>query len=194
MNPSLEKPQSYTAFAETRLLVSGDLETLLTHLKQALDKGPVDGLLIFEDDNGKQRDFNFQGSLKDVLARALPKAEGPGRPKLGVTSREVSLLPRHWEWLEQQPQGSSAALRRLIDEARKREPNKAQAKKAREAAGKVMWSLGGNLPHFEEASRALYAADLKRFKTQVADWPKDLQTYLVNRLKAAEDMETGSVG
>jgi hypothetical protein len=85
-------------------------------------------VLIFEDESGNQVDFDFQGSIDEVIGRAVrPVRSGPGRPRLGVVAREISLLPRHWEWLEQQPSGASAALRRLVDEARKRDPDKQQA-------------------------------------------------------------------
>ncbi|HEY8432559.1 MAG TPA: NAD(P)H-hydrate epimerase, partial [Sandaracinaceae bacterium] len=94
------------------------------------------------------------------LAREAPAPRtGPGRPKLGVVSREVSLLPRHWEWLEREPNGISAALRRLVEEAMKRDPERQRARRARDATGRVMTSLAGDLPGFEEAMRALYAAD-----------------------------------
>ncbi|HLM72344.1 MAG TPA: DUF2239 family protein, partial [Polyangiaceae bacterium] len=129
-----------------RRIVSGDLKTMLLRTKAEIDRGPTEPILIFEDQTGQQVDFNFQGSPDEVLERAVPNKarSGPGRPKLGVVSREVSLLPRHWEWLEQQPQGSSAALRRLVDEARKREPGKERARRARDAASKFMWVMAGN--------------------------------------------------
>src|SRR5688572_21421832 len=129
---------TFTAFSGSRLIVSGDLETMLRRTKQFLDGSGTDSVLIFEDQTGRQVDFDFRGTPDEVLARAAAGAKprpGPGRPKLGVVSREVSLLPRHWDWLEQQPQGISAALRRLVDEARKREPDRERARLAREAAG-----------------------------------------------------------
>ena len=97
-------------------------------------------------------------------------------------SREVSLLPRHWEWLEQQPNGISAAMRRLVDEARKREPDRARARLAREAAGRFMWAMAGDLPGFEEASRALYAGDPARLRKLVRAWPIDLRRHLARLL------------
>ncbi|MFY0534142.1 DUF2239 family protein [Nannocystis pusilla] len=58
------------------------------------------------------------GRARPRLAAEEPPARtGPGRPKLGVVSREVSLLPRHWEWLERQPSGSR---RRCADSSRRR--------------------------------------------------------------------------
>jgi hypothetical protein len=123
----------------------------------------------------------LRGSLEEVLARAAPVAPrpGPGRPKLGVVSREVSLLPRHWDWLEQQPNGISAALRRLVDEARKREPDKESARLAREAAGRFMWAVAGDLSGFEEASRALFAGNLQRLAELTRDWPEDVRAHLL---------------
>ena len=91
----------------------------------------------------------------------------------------MSLLPRHWEWLEQQPNGISAALRRLVDEARKREPDKESARLAREAAGRFMWALAGDLPGFEEASRALFAGNRQRLTDLTRNWPGDIRAHLL---------------
>ena len=115
-----------------------------------------------------------------MLARELPQRpkSGPGRPKLGVVSKEVTLLPRHWAWLEQQPQGISAALRRLVEEASKREPDRQRARLARDAASRFMWSMAGDRPNFEEASRALFAIDRARFDQLVRDWPADVREHL----------------
>ena len=172
---------SYTAFAGHRRFASGSLGTMLAQVKRHLDGGGDHSLLIFEDQTGRQVDFDLRGSLDEVLARAAPVAPrpGPGRPKLGVVSREVSLLPRHWEWLEQQPNGISAALRRLVDEARKREPDKESARLAREAAGRFMWAIAGDLPGFEEASRALFAGNRQRLTDLTRDWPVDIRSHLL---------------
>ena len=116
-----DAPATYTVFAGTRRLARGSLEEILRATKKKLDASPDLAVLIFEDRTGRQVDFDFRGTADEVVARALPPPEpervGPGRPKLGVVSREISLLPRHWEWLERQPQGASAALRRLVEEA-----------------------------------------------------------------------------
>jgi hypothetical protein len=95
-----------------------------------------------------------------------------------VVSREVSLLPRHWDWLEQQPNGISAALRRLVEEARKRAPGEERARLAREAAARFMTAIAGNLPGYEEASRALFAKDHERFRQRIAAWPEDVRLHL----------------
>ncbi len=77
-------------------------------------------MLVFEVETGRQVDFDLRGEIQDVLERAMQgQRRGPGRPKLGVTSREVTLLPRLWGWLETQPSGTSAALRRLVEQAMK---------------------------------------------------------------------------
>jgi hypothetical protein len=180
-----EEETTYTAFAGERLLAAGALRALLSRVKHALDRDPELAVLIFDDRSGKQVEFDFRGSEDEVLEREAPQKarSGPGRPKLGVVSREISLLPRHWAWLEDQPQGASAALRRLVDEARKRDPGKEQARRMRDAAGRVMWSIAGDLPNFEEASRALYAHDQKRFDALIAGWPKDIRTHLSRLLR-----------
>jgi|HubBroStandDraft_6_1064221.scaffolds.fasta_scaffold23407_4 hypothetical protein len=177
----MEESPTYTAFVGHRRVVAGGLHAILLRAKEHHDRANAALLLIFEDRSGRQVDFDLTGSMGEVLARAAapspPVRTGPGRPKLGVVSREVSLLPRHWEWLEQQPHGLSGTLRRLVDEARKRTPAAEQARKAREAAGKVMWSIAGDLPDFEEASRALFACDRVRFEALIETWPPDVRDY-----------------
>ncbi|ULH15764.1 DUF2239 family protein [Deinococcus sp. KNUC1210] len=182
---------TYTTFVGDLRLVTAPLTQMLAVTKAHLDSKQEAGqsLLIFEDATGQQTDFNFQGTLQDVLDRAVPvqpepRRSGPGRPKLGVVSREVSLLPRHWEWLEEQPSGASAALRRLIDEARKQ--TQAQGGISRQrmaAAGRFMTAMAGNLPQFEEASRALYAGDPEALSRQIQEWPDSIRTHLLYLLE-----------
>jgi uncharacterized protein len=165
---------------------SGSLGDVLPALKRRFDADGGEGVLVFEDETGSQVDFDLSGTLAEVLERAAPpKGRGPGRPKLGVTSREVSLLPRHWEWLEQQPNGISAALRRLVDQARKTEPGKERARLLRAALSRFMTAMAGNRPGYEEASRALFAGDQSRFEALVAKWPKDVREYALARSRAA---------
>ena len=186
----METNHTYTAFAGDRLVVSGDLTTMILRTKECLDDGENCQILIFEDQTGRQVDFDFRGTPDEVLSRLTSHPlfapseppdgarSGPGRPKLGVICREVSLLPRHWEWLGQQPGGASAALRRLVDERRKRGNGENSARIAREAAGKFIWAMAGNLPGFEEASRALYAGDHERLEELIRDWPQDIRKHL----------------
>jgi hypothetical protein len=186
----MDHDRTFTAFAGTRLIVSGSVETMLRKTKALLDAGEREPVLIFEDQTGAEVDFDFRGTPDDVLAR-LPShplfaaseaagqaRSGPGRPRLGVVSREVTLLPRHWEWLEEQPNGISAALRRLVEEARRREPGKERARRARDAASRFMSAMGGNLPGFEEASRALFAGEYGRLGVLVRRWPADIRRHL----------------
>jgi uncharacterized protein len=117
------------------------------------------------------------GAAGDGQSAAAPR-NGPGRPKLGVVSREVTLLPRHWEWLEHQPNGISAALRHLVDEARRRDPEQECARRARDAANRFMTAMAGNLRGYEEATRALFADDRQRLRTLVRRWPADIRKHL----------------
>ena len=173
---------TYTAFLGWRRIASGPLEGMLRQTKRRLDGVPDDEtLLIFEDQTGKQIDFDLRGSIEEILARVAPQPvrTGPGRPKLGVTSREISLLPRHWEWLETQSNGASATLRRLVEEARKRDSSESPSRMAIDATGRVMTAIAGNLPGFEEAYRALYARDRERLELWTKDWPRDVRQYLL---------------
>jgi hypothetical protein len=178
-------PHTYSAFSEDRLIAFGSLPIVLGAAKLHIDGSDDPRLLIFEDRTGRQVEFDFRGTLEEVQARALPPPErtGPGRPKLGVVSREVSLLPRHWEWLEDQPQGISAGLRRLVDEARKRNPGELRARKGREAVNKFMTAIAGNRVNYEEASRALFASDNALFEELIADWPEDIRAHLLRVLE-----------
>ncbi len=181
---------TYTAFAENRRIVSGPLEEVLLGTKEAIDRG-ASAVLIFIDQTGQQVDFDFRGTPQEVLARHAPAKTriGPGRPKLGVVCREISLLPRHWDWLERQPQGISAALRRLVEAAMKHEPGKERGRLRREAAGKFMWAMAGNLPGFEEASRALYAKNQAQFESLIVRWPKDVRRHLLDIVREAVRLE-----
>jgi uncharacterized protein len=175
----VEDERTYAAFIGDSLVASGPLEEVLTAVKSRFDQDAGALLLIFEDRTGRQVDFDLRGPLTEVLARALPKPAriGPGRPKLGVIAREVSLLPRHWEWLELQPNGASAALRRLVDQARKAEPGEQRVRLGIEAAGRFLSAMAGNLPGYEEATRALYGRKGDRFDELIRDWPQDIRVH-----------------
>ena len=181
----MEEDRTYTAFLGETLIASGPIEAMLPSVKARFDQNHSALFLIFEDQSGRQVDFDLRGALNEVVVRALPARShsGPGRPKLGVVSREVSLLPRHWAWLEQQPNGASAALRRLVDQARKREPSEQRARLATEAVGRFMSAMAGNLPGYEEASRALYAANRANFENLILHWPHDIRAYILRRVE-----------
>ena len=183
----MEETRTYTAFVGDTLIASGLLEAMLPVVKAKFDRDASALFLIFEDQSGRQVDFDLRGTVDEVVARALPAPPrtGPGRPKLGVVSREVSLLPRHWDWLEQQPNGASAALRRLVEEARRRDPGKERARLATAAAGRILSAMAGNLPGYEEASRALYAGNRAHFEELIRDWPRDIRAYIQRRVEDA---------
>jgi uncharacterized protein len=175
---------TYTAFAGHRRLGSGpiaDVAVLAKHTDSRADM-PV---LIFSDATGRAVDVDLRGSDRDIAARLTSGAEpdapavprGRGRPKLGVVAREVTLLPRHWEWLAAQPGGASVALRKLVDEARRTNSDRDRARQARDAAYHFMSAMAGNLTNFEEASRALFAGDLRRCSALIVDWPADIRDH-----------------
>jgi hypothetical protein len=156
--------------------VSGTLPSVLTALKPVFDRDPGTPLLIFDDQTGRQVDFDLRGTPDEVCVRYTSKPV-PGRPKLGVVAREVTLLPRHWEWLEREPAGASAALRRLVEEARKRYPPEDQRRAKIEAVGRFLTARAGNWAGFEEATRALYTRDWARFDALVQGWPADVRRH-----------------
>ena len=151
----------------------------------ALHARPPGGepILVFDDRTGKQVDFDLRGSPEEVLARALPPA-GPGRPRLGVVAREVTLLPRHWEWLAEQPGGASVTLRKLVEQARKTSAPADRARAAQDAAYRFASAMAGNEPGYEEAMRALYAGDAAAFDERTAVWPRDVRDHV--RVLAAD--------
>ena len=185
-----------TAFAGTRRIASGALRhvALVAQREQQAGTGPV---LIFDDRSSQQIEIDLRGSTADLLRRLAdaevatkPDAEapaprrGPGRPKLGVVAREVTLLPRHWQWLNAQPGGASVALRRLVEEARRVHAGRDRKRAAQEAAYRFMSVMAGDAPGFEEAIRALFAGDAPAFEEHVATWPEDVRDHAA--LLAAE--------
>ena len=184
-----ETPHTHSAFLNGGLLASGPLESTLHAVKMLFDDDQGVGVLIFEDATGRQVDFDMRGSWEEVLSRVdIPAPSTPkpsGRPRLGVVAREVTLLPKHWAWLESQPQGMSAALRRLVEEASKKDPEGERLRLAVEAAGRVMTALAGDRPGFEEALRALYARDMAELERRITAWPADIQRYVLGMLNCA---------
>jgi len=170
-----------TAFEGTRLIATGDLLTVALKVKTVVDRVERGPVLIFDDVNSELIEVDFRGTEEDVRQRlakttapADPASEirrGPGRPKLGVVPREVTLLPRHWEWLNRQPGGASVALRKLVEEARRANQGKDRLRAAQEAAYKFMSAMAGNEPGYEEALRALFGHNESRFHQMVEAWP-----------------------
>lgn len=131
------------------------------------------------------------GELPGGTSDVTPTPRPPGRPKLGVVGREVTLLPRHWEWLGRQPGGASVTLRKLVEQARKANYAKDRVRHAQEVAYRFMSAIAGNEPGFEEASRALFAGDCDRFEEHSRSWPPDVRAYA---MKLAADVFEDSEG
>lgn len=189
-------PAALIAFDGSRCLGLGDPLLVATKAKQALDKNGDARLLVFDAATSRPAEIDLRGSLADVQKRVArrtpalddePGAEtaprGPGRPKLGVVAREVTLLPRHWEWLSLQPGGASVAIRKLVEEARRANAAKDRVREGQESLHRFMTAMTGDQPHYEDALRALYAGDRKRFDTAIAKWPADVRDH-VKRLAA----------
>ena len=203
----------YTAFCGPSCISRGAIEPVVLAAKALVDQGEKARIAIFDDQSGETIEIDFRGSPDDVVKRLadhpiLRKASeagqgaiserqaGPGRPRLGVVSREVSLLPRHWEWLAKQEGGASGTLRRLVEDARKKGRQKDRLREAQTAVHRFMWDMAGNEPHFEEASRAFYARDYEAMRELIKDWPTDVRVHikrLVQRLLPAEKPTTSSV-
>ena len=182
----------YTAFAGHQRLASGALHEAARAVARAAARDAAGPLLIFDDATGQVVDVDPRGTEADVAPPpdapppdALPPdvapsdvaPRRPGRPRLGVVAREVTLLPQHWAWLAAQPGGASVTLRRLVEQARRAGAAHDRARRARDAAYRFTHAVAGDLPGFEEATRALFAGDLARFRTLMAPWPADVRAY-----------------
>jgi hypothetical protein len=186
------------------LLLSGPLIEVALAVKVATDDSSSHAILVFDDATGRVIDLDLRGSEADIVERLsqppqsiaeryrpranevsepatdeISEPRGRGRPKLGVVAREVTLLPRHWDWLAAQPGGASAVLRRLVDEARRSGGTRQQRRAAQEAAYQFMLAISGDLPGYEEATRALFAGDRPTLEQWIADWPQGIRTYVL---------------
>ena len=177
-----EPEKTVTAFADCRQLARGTPATVAAQVRSALEAKPDARILVLDDLSGAAVDLDLRSVAADPAQSdlAAPSARKAGRPRLGVASREVTLLPRHWEWLAAQPGGASVTLRRLVEAAR-RDPEQIR-RAARDAAYRAMSALAGDLAGFEEASRALFADDRTALIGQMSDWPSDVTAYLLSLL------------
>ena len=200
-----------TAFDGFRGIASGKLAHVAFKAKEVIDQGSLAPVLIFDDTSGRLVEVDFRGTPDDVLRRlaemASPRAvtrtptpsekektasespqkvapRGAGRPKLGVVAREVTLLPRHWDWLNSQPGGASVALRKLVEHARRANADKDRVRLSQEAANRFMSALAGDLAGFEEATRALFTGNRECFDEHLRSWPTDVRNY-ARKLAAA---------
>jgi hypothetical protein len=216
MNESISN--SYTSFDGYRRIAGGSLQANALAVKRALESGASGPVLIFDDITGRSVEVDTRGSEEDLAARlvgitakAPPESTRPegssqidpsdavcleprgrGRPKLGVVPREVTLLPRHWEWLATQPGGASVALRKLVEEARRANSDKERTRKAHERSYHFMSAISGGLPGFEEATRALFANDRLNFVELIGTWPSDVRDHAI-RLAFGDPLEVSGV-
>jgi hypothetical protein len=189
-----DQRETYTAFEGSRRIASGNAAEVALMTKGVVERGGLETVLVFHDATGEQVEWDLRGSDDEVLSRLTAAGHGveaasespevpgpmrgPGRPKLGVVAREVTLLPRHWEWLNGQPGGASVALRKLVEVARRESEERDRIRNATEATYRFMSAMAGDRPGFEEATRALFAGDPGRFDEQIRGWPLDIQDSL----------------
>jgi uncharacterized protein len=170
-----------TAFAGSKRIASGDLPQVAVAAKAVWDRDKWAQVLIFDDVTSNLIEVDFRGSAEDVARRLAEEAPAeprrPGRPRLGVVAREVTLLPRHWDWLASQPGGASVALRKLVEQARLTNQGKDRRRRAQEGAYRFLSAMAGNEPGFEEATRALFAGKRERFDEMVEAWPEDVREH-----------------
>jgi hypothetical protein len=193
--------ESYTAFAGPKSIACGELSEVALKAKAILDRNADAQILIFNDLTSELVEIDFRGTPAHVLQRIGKRLANasfigeptqvdtetrrPGRPKLGVVAREVTLLPRHWEWLSNQPGGASVALRKLVEHARQANQSHDLRRRSQEAAYRFLSSMAGNEPGFEEAIRALFAGKQRLFHEIVAPWPKDVRNHAEKLVAAA---------
>jgi len=187
---SPHQPETFTAFEGHRRLVTAPLAELALVVKRA-EQRASERVAIFSDATGRAIDLDLRGSVDEIVTRlaatpspqvleAVPsEPRRRGRPKLGVVAREVTLLPRHWEWLNAQSGGASVSLRKLVEAARRANGAGDRSRAARDAAYHFMSAMAGDLPDFEEASRALFAGDRRQFTSLIAAWPEDVRDHIV---------------
>jgi hypothetical protein len=178
------QPSAFTAFIGSKRLASGSLSQVALAAKKALDRGAQQPLLIYNDFTGRAIDIDTRGSDTELLARLADPAppsspRGRGRPKLGVVAREVTLLPRHWQWLGSQPGGASVAIRKLVETARHAHLESDQRRLRMEAGYHFILAMAGNLANFEESTRALFADDRERFTQLIDRWPIDVRDHAI---------------
>ena len=197
LRPDQAPEPGFTVFAGHRCIGSGLLPKVARAAKQATDRGADGPILVFDNRTGEVVEIDIRGTARDVMQRliqseppgAVPgggtQARGPGRPKLGVIAREVTLLPGQWDWLDEQPGGASAALRRLVYEARRSKDERRASRQAQDAVYRFMTTMAGNFPGFEEALRAFYRREQGRFNGLIRDWPVDVRRHIKRLVRAA---------
>ena len=192
----------FIAFEGQQRLAAGTLPYVARAVWEVMQTRPQTRVLVFDQATSELMDFDTRGTAEQVAHRlqaitprhgapepsrvagptpdASPSSPGPGRPRLGVVAREVTQLPRHWEWLGSQPGGASVALRKLVEQAKRSSEPHDRVRRAQEASYRFMSAMAGNLAGFEDAARALFAADQPRFAGLLASWPVDVREHLMH--------------
>lgn len=172
-------PEHFVAFEGTARIASGGLAHVALAAKQALLLDPAAPVIVFDRETGKVVDLDLRGAELEVVARYTPEpisTPARGRPKLGVIAREITLLPRHWDWLSRQPGGASITLRRLVEAARKADGGATKSRERIDAAYRFMSAMAGDFPGFEDAARALFANDRNGgLAAAISQWPLDIR-------------------
>lgn len=181
MNAEFLLKREVVVFSEDRCLAKGSLGMIADGVRRACDEGRT--VLALDALTSEVVDFDWRHSPGEVMqsiqaGEVPPEQRKPGRPKLGVIAREVTLLPRHWDWLNAQPGGASVALRKLVEEARRKNQDVDQLRQIQESVCRFMTTLAGDRAGFEEGLRAFYAKDAARFREETKDWPDDIRQHL----------------
>lgn len=205
--PPIHRDSIVIAFHDaSKLIAHATLSAVALEVKRVYERDPNAQILVFDTESSHVIDLDLRGNDTEIVAR-LPRVEeikaetgssqtntdanvdqgvrGRGRPKLGVVPREITLLPRHWDWLNQQPGGASVALRKLVEEARRGSEAKQQARAAMDSAYRFMAGIAGSQANYEEASRALFASDRDSFLDKIATWPSDVSQHLIHLAERA---------
>lgn len=193
MNTSVSQ---YIAFAGHTCVASGSLGDVGQTVRTYLDENGSASVAVFNAGTSAPMDLDLRGTPEEVREKAVsmavrlskeatgPSKAGPGRPRLGVVGREVTLLPRHWDWLNAQPGGASVTLRKLVEASRKRDQGAQHIRQAQDIAYGFISAIAGDLPGFEEATRALYAWDLERLEELMSGWPQDIRDHAIRLVRS----------
>jgi hypothetical protein len=155
-----------TVFLKNEVIARGAPEEVVPKMRALQPLERTSDLLAFDDETGRQIDLDLRPEAQPVPRR--------GRPSLGVEAKEVTLLPRHWEWLASQRGGASATLRKLVEDALRKGRS---AKDHHDAAYRFLYAIAGDLPHFVDAMREMYAGNKVGYDHFTYDWPRDIRDH-----------------
>ncbi|MDU0354475.1 DUF2239 family protein [Paraglaciecola aquimarina] len=187
----------YLAIYQQKFLVKGKLQEVVQEVKaREQELGFAIEPIVIEVENCQRIDFSWHGNTQQVLANlpnAQPKQQAKrGRPKLGVKSKEVTLLPRHWEWLASQRGGASATLRRLVEEAQKNPSIEQQILLKQQQLDKFMLLFLADEQGYEEASRALYRNSRVGLESAIVTWPREIKDFVLDKFVEIAVLHNGA--